>query len=83
LKQYAISVPWASFAVGLLALGAAWFGGEHFILRQVRMLSDTTQRFAPDEPNARTELEHADPKDVRKCAREEGTVPNDPPSAEG
>lgn len=83
LKQYAISVPWASFAVGLLALGAAWFGGEYFILRQVRARSDTAQRFAKGELNARTELEHADSKDFRKCAREEGTVPNDSPSAEG
>ena len=35
LKQYALDVPWASFVTGLLALVAAWFGGEHFILRQV------------------------------------------------
>ena len=27
LRPYATSVPWTSFAVGLLALGAAWFGG--------------------------------------------------------
>jgi len=60
LKQYAISVPWTSFTVGLLALGAAWFGGEHFILRQVRALSDTAQRFAKGELSARTELEHAE-----------------------
>jgi hypothetical protein len=45
LKQYALDVPWASFAVGLLALFAAWFGGEHFILRQVRALSAAAQRF--------------------------------------
>ena len=60
LKQYAISVPWTSFTVGLLALGAAWFGGEHFILRQVKALSDTAQRFAKGELNARTELKHAE-----------------------
>jgi signal transduction histidine kinase/CheY-like chemotaxis protein len=58
LKQYAISVPWTSFSVGLLALGAAWFGGEHFILRQVRALSDATQRFAKGELDTRTGLEH-------------------------
>jgi signal transduction histidine kinase/CheY-like chemotaxis protein/HAMP domain-containing protein len=57
LKQYALDVPWASFAVGLLALIAAWFGGEHFILRQVRALSDAAQRFARGDLNARTELE--------------------------
>jgi signal transduction histidine kinase/ActR/RegA family two-component response regulator/HAMP domain-containing protein len=60
LKQYAISVPWTSFTVGLLALGAAWFGGEHFILRQVQALSDTAQRFTKGELNARTGLEHAE-----------------------
>ena len=60
LKQYAISVPWTSFTVGLLALGAAWFGGEHFILRQVQALSNAAQRFAKGELNARTGLEHAE-----------------------
>ena len=60
LKPYATSVPWTSFAVGLLALVAAWFGGEHFILRQVRMLSDTAQRFAKGELSARAELEPAE-----------------------
>ena len=57
LKPYATSVPWTSFAVGLLALGAAWFGGEYFILRQVRMLSDAVQRFAKGELNIRAGLE--------------------------
>jgi signal transduction histidine kinase/CheY-like chemotaxis protein/HAMP domain-containing protein len=57
LKGYALDVPWASFAVGLLALFAAWFGGEHFILRQLRALSDAAQRFAKGDLNARTELE--------------------------
>jgi signal transduction histidine kinase/HAMP domain-containing protein/ActR/RegA family two-component response regulator len=57
LKQYALDVPWASFAVGLLALFAAWFGGEHFILRQVRALSEAAQRFAKGDLTARTGLE--------------------------
>jgi signal transduction histidine kinase/HAMP domain-containing protein/ActR/RegA family two-component response regulator len=57
LKQYALDVPWASFAVGLLALVAAWFGGEHFILRQVQALSDAAQRFAKGDLTARTGLE--------------------------
>jgi signal transduction histidine kinase/HAMP domain-containing protein/ActR/RegA family two-component response regulator len=60
LRPYATSVPWTSFAVGLLALGAAWFGGEHFILRQVRMLSDAVQRFAKGELNIRAGLEPAE-----------------------
>ncbi|HLX94222.1 MAG TPA: ATP-binding protein [Verrucomicrobiae bacterium] len=57
LKQYALDVPWASFAVGLLALVASWFGGEHFILRQVRALSEAAQRFAKGDLTARTGLE--------------------------
>lgn len=57
LKRYALDVPWTSFAVGLLALFAAWFGGEHFILRQVRALSEAAQRFARGDLNARTGLE--------------------------
>ena len=54
MKEYALDVPWASFMVGLLALGAAWFGGEHFILRQVRALSDAAQRLAKGDLTART-----------------------------
>jgi methyl-accepting chemotaxis protein len=57
LKRYALDVPWTSFIVGLLALFAAWFGGEHFILRQVRALSEAAQRFAKGDLNARTGLE--------------------------
>ena len=49
-------MPWASFLVGLLALVAAWFGGEHFILRQVRALSEAAQRFAKGDLTARTGL---------------------------
>ncbi len=56
MKAYALDVPWASFMVGLLALGAAWFGGEHFILRQVRALSSAAQRLAKGDLTARTGL---------------------------
>ncbi|MGA3284519.1 MAG: ATP-binding protein [Verrucomicrobiota bacterium] len=56
MKEYALDVPWASFLVGLLALGAAWFGGEHFILRQVRALSTAAQRLAKGDLTARTGL---------------------------
>ena len=54
LKQYALSVPWESFIVGLLALGAAWYGGEHFILRQIRTLSQAVQKLAAGDLQART-----------------------------
>ena len=56
LQRYALDVPWASFLVGLLALGAAWYGGEHFILRQVRALSNAAQRLAGGDLSARTGL---------------------------
>src|SRR5436853_4192597 len=49
-------LPWAAFAVGLLALGAAWFGGERFILRQVRVLSNAAQRIAGGDLSSRTGL---------------------------
>ncbi len=60
LKDYALNVPWASFIVGLLALGAAWFGGEHFILRQVRALSRAVLRLAGGDLQARTGLSDVD-----------------------
>jgi signal transduction histidine kinase/CheY-like chemotaxis protein/HAMP domain-containing protein len=56
LKQYALSVPWESFIVGVLALIAAWYGGEHFILRQVRTLSRAVTRLSEGDLQARTGL---------------------------
>jgi signal transduction histidine kinase/CheY-like chemotaxis protein len=56
IKQYALSVPWESFIVGVLALVAAWYGGEHFILRQVRALSRAVLRLAVGDLQARTGL---------------------------
>ena len=44
----------AGFAAGVLALFAAWFGGEHFIIRQVRNLLQTTTRLATGDLTART-----------------------------
>ena len=49
-------MPWESFIVGLLALVAAWYGGEHFILRQVRALSQAVRRLAGGDLQARTGL---------------------------
>jgi signal transduction histidine kinase/ActR/RegA family two-component response regulator len=60
MKPYATDVPWVSFTIGLLALVAAWFGGEHFILRQVRALSDASQRLAKGDFSARTGLKQAE-----------------------
>ena len=60
LKQYALSVPWGSLVVGLLALMAAWFGGEHFILRQVRTLSRAVLRISGGDLQARTGMGDVD-----------------------
>jgi len=60
LKPYALSVPWESFIVGILALIAAWYGGEHFILRQVRALSQAITRLSAGDLQARTGLHQAE-----------------------
>ena len=60
LRQYASGVSWGSFIVGLLALFAAWYGGEHFILRQVRALAKTAQQLIKGNLNARTGLKNAE-----------------------
>jgi signal transduction histidine kinase/HAMP domain-containing protein/ActR/RegA family two-component response regulator len=60
LKPFATDVPWASFTIGLLALIASWFGGEHFILRQVRALLQAAHRLAAGDLAARTGLKDTD-----------------------
>jgi signal transduction histidine kinase/CheY-like chemotaxis protein/HAMP domain-containing protein len=54
--MYVTDLPWTGFLVGLLALGAAWFGGERFVLREVRALSNATQRLAAGDWSSRTGL---------------------------
>ena len=51
-------LPWMllSGAVGLLALGAAWFGGERFVLRQVRVLYQAARRLGAGDLTSRTGL---------------------------
>jgi signal transduction histidine kinase/CheY-like chemotaxis protein len=60
LRQYATSLPWESFFVGLLALIAAWYGGEHFILRQVQALMRAVQRLTAGDFAARSGLKEAE-----------------------
>ena len=60
VRQYALSVPWASFIVGVLALMAAWYGGEHFILRQVQALTKAVLRLSSGDLQARTGLKEAE-----------------------
>ena len=54
--HYGADLPWTEFVVGLLALGAAWFGGERFILRQVRILSKAARQLAAGDLSSRTGL---------------------------
>ena len=56
VKQFFTDVPWVSLVIGLLALTAAWLGGEHFILRQVRLLSAAAKRLWKGDMNSRTGL---------------------------
>jgi signal transduction histidine kinase len=45
--------------VGLAALAVAWFGSDWFVLRQVRLLLDTTRRLTGGDLKARTGIESA------------------------
>jgi signal transduction histidine kinase/CheY-like chemotaxis protein len=45
---------WAGFLVGLLALAAAWYGGERFIMRQLRVLLSSAERLAAGDLTSRT-----------------------------
>jgi signal transduction histidine kinase/ActR/RegA family two-component response regulator len=54
---FAYDPPWVRFGAGILALIAAWLGGEHFILRQVRTILRTTRLLASGDLTARTGLD--------------------------
>ncbi|HEU5071708.1 MAG TPA: ATP-binding protein [Verrucomicrobiae bacterium] len=58
LVAFIVGIEIAGFAAGLLALAAAWFGGERFIIRQVRVLLETTTRLARGNLSARTGFAH-------------------------
>src|SRR5512136_2340089 len=55
-KRAGEEFPWTAFIVGLLALGAAWFGGERFVLRQVRTLTKSARQLARGDLSSRTGL---------------------------
>jgi signal transduction histidine kinase/CheY-like chemotaxis protein len=44
---------WPGFFIGLFALGAAWLGGEMFILRQVRSIHIAARKLASGDLSAR------------------------------
>ena len=49
---------WPGFVVGFVALVAAWMGGERFILRRVRILSDAAQKLGAGDLSSRTGFAH-------------------------
>src|SRR5436189_3751159 len=52
--MYWLHQPVIGFLAGLLALAAAWYGGERFILRQVSILGHAAQRLATGDLRSRT-----------------------------
>jgi signal transduction histidine kinase/HAMP domain-containing protein len=66
--MYLNYLPWPGFFVGLLALAAAWYGGERFVFRQVRRLHQATYRLASGDLTARTGLTN-DPGEFGMLAR--------------
>jgi signal transduction histidine kinase/CheY-like chemotaxis protein/HAMP domain-containing protein len=54
--HFGLQLTWSQFVVGLLALAAAWFGGERFILRQVRVLSKAARKLGAGDLTSRTGL---------------------------
>ena len=57
MRVYFVDVPWVSLTIGLLALAAAWLGGELFILRQVRALAEAAKRLGTGDLGTRTGLQ--------------------------
>ena len=56
LVMYNYDLPMTGFVVGFLALVAAWTGGEFFVRRQVQALTQTAQKIANGNLDARTGL---------------------------
>jgi len=56
LLMYIYHLEFSGFVIGLLSLAAAWFGGEYFIMNQVRALSSTAKKITDGEFSARTGL---------------------------
>src|SRR5882724_9539137 len=55
-KQTGTDFPWTAFLIGLLALMAAWLGGERFVLRQVRILYHAVRQLGAGLWSSRTGL---------------------------
>jgi signal transduction histidine kinase/HAMP domain-containing protein/ActR/RegA family two-component response regulator len=61
-------LPWTGFAIGFLALIAAWFGGERFVMRQVRALLKAVQQLGTGDFSARTGLAN-EPGEIGQLAK--------------
>ncbi len=55
-RQAGTDFPWTAFLIGLLALMAAWLGGERFVLRQVRILYHAVRQLGAGLLSSRTGL---------------------------
>jgi signal transduction histidine kinase/CheY-like chemotaxis protein/HAMP domain-containing protein len=53
---YFTRLPWVGFAIGSLALIAAWFGGERFVIRKINLLMRAVRRLEAGDWSARTGL---------------------------
>jgi signal transduction histidine kinase/ActR/RegA family two-component response regulator/HAMP domain-containing protein len=51
---YFTRLPWIGFVIGLLALVAAWIGGELFVVRKMRDLLNAVQRLGTGDLSSRT-----------------------------
>jgi HAMP domain-containing protein len=65
---YLRHLTWIGFAVGVLALTVAWFGGERFVLRQLRVLVAAVKRLGSGELSTRTGLA-SEPGEIGELAR--------------
>lgn len=54
LLLYVLKLPWGAFTIGVVALIAAWVGGEFFVMRQVRVLIGAIQQLREGNLAART-----------------------------
>jgi signal transduction histidine kinase/HAMP domain-containing protein len=55
-SRYGTHLPLMGFTLALVALAAAWYGGERFVLRKVRILSRATRQLAEGDLSGRTGL---------------------------
>jgi HAMP domain-containing protein len=53
---YFTRLPWTGFAIGLLSLFAAWFGGERFVLRHLHRINEVVKRLSSGDLSSRTGL---------------------------